>query len=245
MQAKLLRAIQERRVRPLGSAQEEAADVRIVSATHRDLAADVQAGRFRQDLYYRLNVIEVLLPPLRERREDLPALCRALLARLSQESGLPMPEIDERSLEQIARLPLPGNVRELENLLHRAITLGEEGPLRIDPEMQLPCGTPPAPPAPPASASPSPSLSPSRPVPPGGPLSPTDADLPRDLQAWLDERERGILVQALQENGFNRTATAARLGLSLRQIRYRIDRLNIALPGDASAETDGGGHGES
>ena len=121
--------------------------MRIVSATHRDLAADVQAGRFRQDLYYRLNVIEVLLPPLRERREDLPALCRALLARLSQESGLPMPEIDERSLEQIARLPLPGNVRELENLLHRAITLGEEGPLRIDPEMQLPCGTPPAPPA--------------------------------------------------------------------------------------------------
>ena len=245
MQAKLLRAIQERRVRPLGSAQEEAADVRIVSATHRDLAADVQQGRFRQDLYYRLNVIEVLLPPLRERREDLPALCRALLARLSQESGLPMPEIDELSVQQIARLPLPGNVRELENLLHRAITLGEDGPLRIDPEMQLPCGTPPAPPAPPASASPSPSLSPSRPVPPGGPLSPTDADLPRDLQAWLDERERGILVQALQENGFNRTATAARLGLSLRQIRYRIDRLNIALPGDASAETDGGGHGES
>jgi len=247
MQAKLLRAIQERRVRPLGSAQEEAADVRIVSATHRDLAADVQQGRFRQDLYYRLNVIEVLLPPLRERREDLPALCRALLARLSQESGLPMPEIDERSVQQIARLPLPGNVRELENLLHRAITLGEDGPLRIDPEMQLPCGTPPAPPAPPASASPSPSLSPSRPLPPGGPLSPepADAELPRDLQAWLDERERGILVQALQENGFNRTATAARLGLSLRQIRYRIDRLNIALPGDASAEADGGGHGES
>lgn len=236
MQAKLLRAIQERRVRPLGSAQEEAADVRIVSATHRDLAADVQAGRFRQDLYYRLNVIEVLLPPLRERREDLPALCRALLARLSQESGLPMPEIDERSLEQIARLPLPGNVRELENLLHRAITLGEEGPLRIDPEMQLPCGTPPAPPASTQTqahdgAAP--------------PPEPADMELPRDLQAWLDERERGILVQALQENGFNRTATAARLGLSLRQIRYRIDRLNIALPGDASAEADGGGHGEA
>src|SRR5256885_4079936 len=80
-------------------------------------------------------------------------LFRSLLARLSQESGLPMPEIDELSVQQIARLPLPGNVRELENLLHRAITLGEDGPLRIDPEMQLPCGTPPAPPAPPASAS--------------------------------------------------------------------------------------------
>jgi two-component system response regulator PilR (NtrC family) len=237
MQAKLLRAIQERRVRALGSTQEEAADVRIVSATHRDLAADVQQGRFRQDLYYRLNVIEVLLPPLRERREDLPALCRALLARLSQESGLPLPEIDALTLEQIARLPLSGNVRELENLLHRAITLGEDGPLRIDPDMQLPCGTPPAPPTP----APLHPAAQDRHLPP----EPADDGLPRDLQAWLDERERGILVQALQENGFNRTATAARLGLSLRQIRYRIERLNIALPGDAGAEAEGSGHGES
>jgi two-component system response regulator PilR (NtrC family) len=91
MQSKLLRAIQERSVRPLGSTQEETVDVRIVSATHRDLAADVQAGRFRQDLYYRLNVIEIVIPPLRERREDLPALCTALLARIAQESGMKTP----------------------------------------------------------------------------------------------------------------------------------------------------------
>ena len=91
MQSKLLRAIQERQVRSLGSTQEDAVDVRIVSATHKDLAADVQAGRFRQDLYYRLNVIEILVPPLRERREDLPALCEALLARIAQESGMPVP----------------------------------------------------------------------------------------------------------------------------------------------------------
>ncbi len=227
MQAKLLRAIQERRVRPLGSTQEEAVDVRIVSATHRDLAAEVQQGRFRQDLYYRLNVIEVLLPPLRERREDLPALCRALLARLSQESGLPMPELDAQALQQIAQLPLPGNVRELENLLHRAITLGDGQALQIAPDMQLPCGSPPTPPAP---------------LPPAGTL-----ELPRDLQAWLDDQERSILVQALQDNGYNRTATAARLGLSLRQIRYRIERLNISLPGDSQGEpqaAEGSEHGQ-
>jgi two-component system response regulator PilR (NtrC family) len=95
MQSKLLRAIQERSVRPLGSTQEETVDVRVVSATHKDLAADVQAGRFRQDLYYRLNVIEIV-PPLRERREDLPALCDALLARIAQESGMPVPRLSER-----------------------------------------------------------------------------------------------------------------------------------------------------
>ncbi|WP_043339595.1 sigma 54-interacting transcriptional regulator, partial [Comamonas sp. B-9] len=87
---KLLRAIQERKVRPLGSQQEEAVDVRIVSATHRDLAADVQTGRFRQDLYYRLNVIDIFIPPLRERREDVPALCQALLERIASESGQPV-----------------------------------------------------------------------------------------------------------------------------------------------------------
>src|SRR5690606_22301591 len=101
MQSKLLRAIQERSVRPLGATQEEPVDVRIVSATHRDLAADVQAGRFRQDLYYRLNVIEVVIPPLRERREDLPDLCRALLARIAQESGTPAPELTEATVAAI------------------------------------------------------------------------------------------------------------------------------------------------
>ena len=223
MQAKLLRAIQERRVRPLGSTQEEAVDVRIVSATHRDLAADVRQGRFRQDLYYRLNVIEVLLPPLRERREDLPALCRALLARLSQESGLPLPELSAQALSQIGQLPLPGNVRELENLLHRAITLGDGETLQLagDPRLQE------APPAEPAQAL------------PAAACQLSAEELPRDLQAWLDDQERSILIRALQDNGFNRTATAARLGLSLRQIRYRIDRLNISLPGDSQGDTQG------
>ena len=227
MQAKLLRAIQERKIRPLGSTQEEAVDVRIVSATHRDLGAQVQAGNFRQDLFYRLNVIEIELPALRERREDLGQLCQALLQKLARESGLATPELDDISLSQIARLPLPGNVRELENVLHRAIALGEEGPLRL-PESGVPTEDAGA-----AAAASSDAWSSSAP-PPQARHAGSPAMLPQDLQGWLDEQERSILVRALQDNGFNRTATAARLGISLRQIRYRIDRLGIDLPAEGS-----------
>ncbi|MDH1251144.1 sigma-54 dependent transcriptional regulator [Comamonas thiooxydans] len=227
MQAKLLRAIQERKIRPLGSTQEEAVDVRIVSATHRDLVAEVQAGNFRQDLFYRLNVIEIELPALRERREDLGQLCQALLQKLARESGLATPELDDISLSQISRLPLPGNVRELENVLHRAIALGEEGPLRL-PESGVPAEC-----AGVAAAASSGAWASSAP-PPQAQHAGSPATLPEDLQGWLDEQERSILVRALQDNGFNRTATAARLGISLRQIRYRIDRLGIDLPAEGS-----------
>lgn len=223
MQAKLLRAIQERKIRPLGSTQEEAVDVRIVSATHRDLGTEVQSGNFRQDLFYRLNVIEIELPALRERREDLGLLCQALLQKLAKESGLPTPELDDISLSQIAQLPLPGNVRELENLLHRAIALGDEGPLRIPQSSQTPGTDLPSS----ASLTAAPPLSSAHPA-------AHASNLPEDLQGWLDEQERSILVRALQDNGFNRTATAARLGISLRQIRYRIDRLGIDLPTEGS-----------
>lgn len=196
MQSKLLRAIQERTVRPLGSAQEDPVDVRIVSATHKDLVAEVQAGTFRQDLYYRLNVIEIQVPALRERREDLPALCKALLARICQESGFPVPELTESVLEQLRALPFNGNVRELENTLHRAVALGDGSELHFD--------------------------------------TPTEEQvaIPENLQDYLDRQERSILTKVLLENGFNRTAAAARLGLSLRQIRYRIARLNIVTPGN-------------
>lgn len=241
MQSKLLRSIQERSVRPLGSTQEETVDVRIVSATHRDLAADVQSGRFRQDLYYRLNVIEIVIPPLRERREDLPALCTALLARIAQESGMPVPPLTERALGAIAAHPLTGNVRELENLLHRAVALGDGEELHVD----WPTGT-----ADPLVARPG---TPPTALPYGPPSTPNTADtqtrnaatstgctvpLPSDLQAWLDQQEREILIRALKEAGFNRTATAARLGISLRQIRYRIARLNIAVPNDQDPHDD-------
>jgi two-component system response regulator PilR (NtrC family) len=218
MQSKLLRAIQERSVRAIGSTQEEPVDVRIVSATHKDLGADVQAGRFRQDLFYRLNVIEILVPPLRERREDLPALCEALLARIAHETGLPAPQLSPQVLAQLQAHPLPGNVRELENLLHRALALSDGSELQVD-------------------LSPSPCPPPGVPSAAGEPATPPQAvaeapAVPSDLQAYLDQQEREILVKALRETNFNRTAAAQRLGLSLRQIRYRIARLAIATPGN-------------
>ena len=222
MQSKLLRAIQERCVRPIGSNQEETVDVRIISATHKDLAAEVQAGRFRQDLYYRLNVIDIDLPPLRERREDLPALCAALLMRIASESSIAMPTLSPALLARIALDPLRGNVRELENLLHRAVALGDA----LEPNLgaaHAPAATPNSEASTTAAAMP----------------TPTETAIPSDLQSHLDQQEREILVRVLQETGFNRTAAAARLGLSLRQIRYRIARLNIDAPnnGDAPDES--------
>ena len=223
MQSKLLRAIQERQVRSLGSTQEDAVDVRVVSATHKDLAADVLAGRFRQDLYYRLNVIEIMVPPLRERREDLPALCEALLARISHESGMPLPVLSPTVVAQLCAHPLGGNVRELENLLHRAVALSDGEELQVDfaPTQSAAAGV-----AVPAASAVE--------QPPGAPVP-----VPSDLQAYLDQQERDILVKALHDSGFNRTAAAQRLGLSLRQIRYRIARLAISAPGTAE-EPDGG-----
>ena len=213
MQSKLLRAIQERCIRPIGSPHEEPVDVRIISATHRDLVADVQAGRFRQDLYYRLNVIEIVIPPLRERRDDLPALCQALLQRIAAEAGIPAPALSAAVIEQLACDPLPGNVRELENLLHRALALSDADGLRLEPSGR-----------PMASAEPAATST------PVAPLEETPVTIPSDLQSHLDRQERDILIQALRETGFNRTAAAARLGLSLRQMRYRIARLNIDTP---------------
>ncbi len=212
MQSKLLRAIQERKVRALGSTVEEDVDARVVSATHKDLAAEVRAGRFRQDLFYRLNVIEILVPPLRERREDLPQLCQALAARIAHEAGMPVPTLSAALLAQLQTLPLPGNVRELENLLHRAVALHDGDSLHTDfTDFATIAGaeTPSA----------------------AGALAAGADFLPGDLQAWLDAREREFLVRALEASQFNRTAAAQRLGISLRQIRYRIARLGITVPG--------------
>jgi two-component system, NtrC family, response regulator PilR len=203
MQSKLLRAIQERMVRPLGSPQEDSVDVRIVSASHKELGAEVAAERFRQDLYYRLNVIVIDVPPLRERREDLPELCNALLARICNESGATVPQLGEQVLEQLRVQPLNGNVRELENILHRAMALSDGGELHMDPPAVQATETA---------------------------IAPVIVAVPENLQDYLDAQERGILCKVLEETRFNRTAAAARLGISLRQIRYRIARLNIALP---------------
>lgn len=246
MQSKLLRAIQERSVRPLGSTLEDAVDVRVVSATHRDLAADVHAGRFRQDLYYRLNVIEIVVPPLRERREDLPALCASLLEKIAADSGLPVPKLSQQLLRQLHAQELAGNVRELENLLHRAMALSNGEDLQVDlaptQAVAIAGQTPPAVPPrslggpPPQEADSGMEAGPEDQV-LGEPTAFEEA-LPVDLEAYLDRIERAILVRALAEAGFNRTAAAARLGLSQRQIRYRIARLNISMPSDGRNAAD-------
>jgi two-component system, NtrC family, response regulator PilR len=209
MQSKLLRAIQERRVRPLGSTQEDVVDVRVVSATHKNLAEEVQKGDFRQDLFYRLNVIDMVIAPLRERTEDLPELCRVLLSRIANEAGMAMPVLQEDALKQLSELPLAGNVRELENLLHRAVALGDGTSLKFEP----------------------PNWSQANPRQGDIPRPPAAPDtMPADLQQYLDAQERDILGRALQATDFNDTAAAARLGLSLRQLRYRLDRLGIEFP---------------
>jgi len=215
MQSKLLRAIQERCVRPVGSNQEEMVDVRIVSATHKDLRGEVLAGRFRQDLFYRLNVIDIVIPPLRERCDDLPALCNALLTRISEESQVPLPRLAPGTIEQLSQLPLHGNVRELENLLHRAVALCDSDELYLD-DLQAPISG-----RVPLDASPALTM-----------VALNDTGLPTDLQGHLDQQERDILVKTLKETSFNRTLAASRLGLSLRQIRYRIARLKIDAPRD-------------
>ena len=211
MQAKLLRAIQERRIRPIGAQQEDIVDVRIVSATHKDLPGEVAAGRFRQDLFYRLNVIDIRIPPLRERTHDLPALCDALLQRIASESGGPHRHLSTAAAARLRELPLAGNVRELENLLHRAVALSDNAELELQ---DIPQGLPVAlttitaitASAPPATA------------------------LPYDLQSHLDAQERAVLVRTLEDTSFNRTLAAKQLGLSLRQIGYRMTRLKIDMP---------------
>lgn len=216
MQSKLLRAIQERAIRAVGATTEVPVDVRILSATHKDLQAEVQSGRFRQDLFYRLNVIQVTLPALRDRLEDLPILCQRILDRIGHESGLPSkPELSAQAQAALTQHSFPGNVRELENLLHRAVALSshhilEAHDLGLTVDVRILTQTPPADAEKaPAQAAP-------------------DA-LPSHLTTHLDQVERDILVQALELHRLNRTAAGASLGLSLRQIRYRMARLGVQV----------------
>ncbi len=231
MQAKLLRAIQERSVRALGSSQEEQIDTRILSATHHDLADCVLRGTFRQDLYYRLNVIEIMLPPLRERSDDLPELAAALLQRITEETQVEPKRMSGQMLAALQQLPLAGNVRELENLIHRALALSDPDQPELfmaldNPRETIILQTP-------ADAQETIVL-----MPQVMPDASIDAVLPvpGDLQAHLDSQEKTILLRALTEAGFNRTAAAARLGISLRQIRYRMVRLGIDAPSEPPSQ---------
>ncbi len=224
MQSKLLRVIQERSVRPVGAVTETPINVRIVSATHKDLGAEVQGGRFRQDLFYRLNVIQIRVPPLRERLEDLGPICAALLERIARDAGQwPPPSLTREAFEDLGHHGFPGNVRELENLLNRAVAMsGGETISRED----LGLGDVPAV-EPTDRAQIDARLEQLR----AAPATLIEGALPDNLEAYLDGVERDILARALERHRNNRTAAGASLGLSLRQMRYRMARLGVVVSG--------------
>jgi two-component system response regulator PilR (NtrC family) len=202
MQVKLLRAIQEKAIRPVGEQKEIPVDVRILSATHKDLAALVKQHAFRQDLFYRINVIELHIPALRERPEDTPILVDHILARLAAQNGSPVPKIANEALERLSRYPFPGNVRELENILERAVTLCEGGVIRAA-DLQL------AEPTPTTDAN----------------VEPAAAALP--LEPYLGHVEKETILQALERTRYNKTAAARLLGISFGALRYRLKKLGL------------------
>ncbi|MFG0722686.1 sigma-54-dependent transcriptional regulator [Pseudomonas sp. GLN_6] len=202
MQVKLLRAIQEKAVRAVGGQQELIVDVRILCATHKDLAGEVAAGRFRQDLYYRLNVIELRVPALRERREDIALLADIMLKRLAEGTGLSAAKLDDEALEKLKSYRFPGNVRELENMLERAYTLCEDDRITAS-DLRL---------------------ADSMPLSENGEANLAQID---NLEDYLEAIERKLIMQALEETRWNRTAAAQRLGLSFRSMRYRLKKLGI------------------
>jgi len=196
MQVKLLRAIQEKRVRKVGSTQEEPVDVRVISATHKNLADEVKNGRFRQDLFYRLNVIEMKMPPLRDMPEDIGLLAQSFLRRRADTDGNAS-SLSAGALRALEDYHFPGNVRELENVLERALALCSGSEITRD-DLQL---------------------------------KPTEvgaADIKGlPLEDYLATIEKQAIVEALEKTRYNRTAAAKILGISFRQLRYRMERLGI------------------
>jgi len=202
MQVKLLRVIQEKSVRPVGETREVPVDVRILSATHRQLDELVKAGKFREDLYYRINVIELHVPTLRERLDDVPLLVDVLLDRVSKQIGVPRPEMTGAAMDKLLSYSYPGNVRELENILERAVTLCADD--RVEPEdIQLKQGS-------------------------GMDLPSVVDEMAADgLEGQLESIEREAIVRALEQTRYNKTKAAELLGMTFRQLRYRVKKLGI------------------
>jgi two-component system response regulator PilR (NtrC family) len=201
MQVKLLRVIQDKKVRKLGDTNEETVDFRIISATHKNLNDKVAAGEFRQDLFYRLNVIELKMPSLREIPEDIPFLVEQVLARLAAQNGVAVPDLGKDALEALMKYDFPGNVRELENILERALALCDGHAIR---EADL-------------------HLTEARDT--AAPIVAGERTLP--LHEYLDRIEREQIIKALEQTRFNKTAAAKVLGITFRSLRYRLDRLGI------------------
>ena len=226
MQVKLLRAIQEKCIRPVGASAEVQVDVRLLSATHKDLGALVNEGRFRHDLYYRINVIGLNVPPLRERTGDLPLLSNAILQRLAQAMHRAPPMLDDDAVAALEAYPFPGNVRELENVLERALAMADGDRITGD-DLHLP-----ARPGAPRTTSPvitgtHPALPPATPAPRDprtvSPFETAGTALP----SFIEDIERAAIQQALQENRYNKTKTAAALGITFRALRYKLKKLGI------------------
>ena len=214
MQVKLLRAIQEKKVRPVGAQNEVDVDVRILSATHKDLSGLVDLGSFRHDLYYRINVIGLHVPPLRERTGDLPLLSTAILKRLAQAMHRDVPTLSDGALQELEGYGFPGNVRELENILERALALADGEVIQAD-DLQLPRHE--ARQSRPEATTPE--TDPAR-------ISPHDT-ASSALPSYIEEIERAAIQQALQENRYNKTRTAAALGITFRALRYKLKKLGI------------------
>ena len=198
MQVKLLRAIQERRVRPIGHSQELPVDVRIISATHRKLTERIHAGEFREDLYYRLNVIELNVPPLRDRREDLPELTQLILQKIAQRNGQSVPKLSKSARRALTAHSFPGNIRELENILERASALAEDHSIEQE-DLALPEA--------------------------GSSIDRNDADA--SIDDSLAETERQRIEDALKQTRYNKTRAAELLGISFRSLRYRLKKLGM------------------
>jgi two-component system response regulator PilR (NtrC family) len=211
MQVKLLRAIQEKAVRPVGASREVPVDVRVLSATHKDLGNLVAQGDFRQDLYYRINVIQLRAPPLRERAEDIPMLVDHILDKLAAEAGLPRPRLTAEALAALRAYDFPGNVRELENSLERACTLCEGDTLRAQ-DLGLP--EPAQEPMTEEASGPETQDEP-----------PAEGKLP--LEPYLNRVEKQAILQALEQSRWNKTAAARRLGITFRALRYRLKKLGL------------------
>jgi two-component system response regulator PilR (NtrC family) len=216
MQVKLLRLIQEKTVRPIGEQREIPVDVRVLSATHKNLGELVSQGRFREDLYYRINVIEIRVPALREHADDIPELVEAMQQRLSTRIGAPLPSTTDAARAALQRYSFPGNVRELENILERAIALSVSGVIDVqDLQLRQPAGAP----VPEVGAAGTTA---------GHATAAAAAAVPSTaLGDQLEHMERAAIVKALEQTRYNKTAAAKLLGMSFRALRYRVKKLGI------------------